>query len=125
MATGQGYADLNFLIPELIGSVNIKKGPYFADEGDFASVGAVHINLLDSIAKSTLSTSIGSFGYRRMLGITSTKAGDGTLLIAGEASTYNGPWDNPDKVRKLNSVVRYTQGTADIRLLADRHGLQQ
>ncbi len=110
---GQGYADLNFLIPELIGSVNIKKGPYFADEGDFASVGAVHVNLIDSIAKSTLSTSIGSFGYRRMLGITSTKAGDGTLLIAGEASTYNGPWDNPDKVRKLNSVVRYTQGTAD------------
>ena len=48
-AHGQGYADLNFLIPELIGSVNIRKGPYFADEGDFSSVGAVHINLLDSI----------------------------------------------------------------------------
>lgn len=110
---GQGYADLNFLIPELIGSVNIKKGPYFADEGDFASVGAVHVNLIDSIAKSTLSTSIGSFGYRRMLGMTSTKAGDGTLLIAGEANAYNGPWDNPDKVRKLNAVARYTQGTPD------------
>lgn len=110
---GQGYADLNLLIPELIGSVNIKKGPYFADEGDFSSVGAVHVSLLDGIAKSTLSTSIGSFGYRRILGITSTKAGDGTLLIAGEANTYNGPWDNPDKVRKLNSVARYTQGTPD------------
>ena len=110
---GQGWADLNFQIPELIESVNIKKGPYFADEGDFASVGAVHVNLIDSIAKSTLSTTIGSLGYRRMLGITSTKAGDGTLLIAGEANANNGPWDNPDKVRKLNSVVRYTQGTAD------------
>lgn len=110
---GQGYADLNFLIPELIGSINIKKGPYFADEGDFASVGAVHVNLIDSIAKSTLSASIGSFGYRRMLGITSTKVGDGTLLIAGEANTYNGPWDNPDKVRKLNGILRYTQGTPD------------
>ena len=32
---GQGYADLNFLIPELIGSVHVRKGPYFADEGDF------------------------------------------------------------------------------------------
>lgn len=110
---GQGYADLNFLIPELIHSVNIRKGPYFADEGDFSSVGAVHINLIDSIAKSTLSSTIGSFGYRRMLGITSGKVGDGTLLVAGEAGTYNGPWDNPDKVRKLNSVVRYTQGTPD------------
>ena len=48
-AHGQGYADLNFLIPELIGSVNIRKGPYFADEGDFSSVGSVHVNLLDSI----------------------------------------------------------------------------
>ncbi len=110
---GQGYADLNFLIPELIGSVNIKKGPYFADEGDFSSVGAVHINLINSIAKSMTSATIGSFGYRRLLGITSAKAGDGTLLVAGEASTYNGPWDYPDKVRKLNSVVRYTQGTSD------------
>ncbi|MGL4261692.1 MAG: TonB-dependent receptor plug domain-containing protein, partial [Afipia sp.] len=41
---GQGYADLNFLIPELIQSVNIRKGPYFADEGDFSSVGAVHVS---------------------------------------------------------------------------------
>lgn len=110
---GQGYADLNFLIPELIQSVNIKKGPYFADEGDFSSVGAVHVGLIDSIAKSTLSTSIGSFGYRRILGLTSAKAGDGTLLIAGEATAYNGPWDNPDNMRKLNSVIRYSQGTPD------------
>ncbi len=42
-AHGQGYADLNFLIPELIASVNIRKGPYFADEGDFSSVGSVHV----------------------------------------------------------------------------------
>lgn len=110
---GQGYADLNFLIPELIQSVNVKKGPYFADEGDFASVGAVHVNLIDSIAKSMTSATIGSFGYRRLLGMTSTKVGDGTLLVAGEANTYNGPWDYPDKVRKLNAVVRYTQGTSE------------
>ena len=110
-AHGQGYADLNFLIPELIGSVNIRKGPYFADEGDFSSVGSVHINLLDSIRTMALLTA-GSFGYRRALGITSTRIGDGTLLVAGEANTYNGPWDNPDSLRKLNTVVRYSEGTA-------------
>lgn len=109
---GQGYADLNFLIPELIGSVNIRKGPYFADEGDFSSVGAVHIGLIDTIQKSMALGTVGSFGYRRALGITSTKVGAGNLLIAGEANTYNGPWDNPDKLRKLNAVVRYTEGTA-------------
>lgn len=109
---GQGYADLNFLIPELIGSVNIRKGPYFADEGDFSSVGAVHIGLIDTIQKTMALGTVGSFGYRRGLGITSAKVGDGNLLVAGEVNTYNGPWDNPDKLRKLNAVVRYTEGTA-------------
>jgi outer membrane receptor protein involved in Fe transport len=109
-AHGQGYADLNFLIPELIGSVNIRKGLYFADEGDFSSVGSVHINLLDSIKMA--SVTVGSFGYRRGLGVTSTKVGEGTLLVAGEAGTYNGPWDNPDNLRKLNGVMRYSQGTS-------------
>jgi outer membrane receptor protein involved in Fe transport len=109
---GQGYADLNFLIPELIGSVHIRKGPYFADEGDFASAGAVHVNLLDTIGKSMALASAGSFGYRRGLGVASSNAGNGHLLIAGEAATYDGPWDNPDKVRKLNAMVRYSEGTA-------------
>jgi outer membrane receptor protein involved in Fe transport len=111
-AHGQGYADLNFLIPELISSVNIRKGPYFADEGDFSSVGSVRINLLESI-KSMASTTVGSFGYRRGFGVTSTKIGEGTLLTAGEAATYSGPWDNPDNLRKLNGVMRYSQGTAE------------
>ncbi len=110
---GQGYADLNFLIPELIGSVNVKKGPYFADEGDFSSVGAVNVSLIDTVKKSMALATVGSFGYRRALGITSTKVGEGNLLVAGEANTDNGPWDYPDKLRKLNAVVRYTEGTVD------------
>ncbi len=112
-AHGQGYADPNFLIPELIGSVNIRKGPYFADEGDFSSVGAVHVGLLDSVKTMMASITVGSFGYRRIFGATSTKLGEGTLLIAGEVNTYDGPWDNPDKLKKLNGVVRYSEGTAD------------
>lgn len=108
---GQGYADLNFLIPELIGTVNIRKGPYFADEGDFSSVGSVHVGLLDSVARTMAQVTAGSFGYRRGFGVTSSKLGDGTLLVAGEAQTYNGPWDNPDELRKLNGVMRYSQGT--------------
>lgn len=111
-AHGQGYADLNFLIPELINSIDIRKGPYFADEGDFSSVGSVHINLLDSI-KTMASMTVGSFGYRRGLGVTSTKLGEGNLLVAGEVNGYNGPWDNPDDLRKLNGVMRYSQGTSE------------
>ena len=76
----------------------------------FAGVGFLGY---DNVAKTYASTTIGSFGYRRALGITSTKLGEGTLLVAGEVGSYNGPWENPDGARKLNSVVRYSQGTSD------------
>lgn len=111
-AHGQGYADLNWLIPETIAAMDVRKGPYFADEGDFASVGSVHIGLIDRTEKGLAQVTAGSFGYRRLLGMDSAKLGDGALLVAGEIGTYNGPWDNPDNVRKLNGLVRYSQGTA-------------
>lgn len=110
-AHGQGYADLNWLIPETIAAIDVRKGPYFADEGDFASVGSVHIGLIDR-TKGLAQVTAGSFGYHRLLGMDSAKVGDGSLLVAGELGTYNGPWDNPDNVRKLNGLVRYSQGTA-------------
>src|SRR5208282_1693124 len=91
-AHGQGYTDLNFLIPETIGGVDVRKGPYFADVGDFASAGDLHIALRDSVDKNIESVTIGSFGYDRFLALGSTKVGDGTLLYAGELNAYDGPW---------------------------------
>jgi hypothetical protein len=112
-AHGQGYADLNFLIPELIGPLNIRKGPYFADVGDFGSVGAADIDLLDSLNQKIAQITVGSFGYGRFLGMGAAKLGAGTLLYAGEVAAYNGPWSSPDEMRKLNGVLRYSQGTRD------------
>lgn len=109
---GQGYADINFLIPELIQSVDVRKGPYYADKGDFASAGAVDINYLDRLSKNTVELTAGSFFYQRAMAAGSTRVGDGTLLAAFEANKYNGPWDVPDDIRKLNGVLRYSQGTA-------------
>ena len=110
-AHGQGYCDLNFLIPELINSANVRKGPYWADEGDFASVGNVHISLIDKVDKTIALSTLGSFDYRRLLGITSKPVGEGNLLVAAEAVGYDGPWTNFDNMAKLNGVVRFTQGT--------------
>jgi hypothetical protein len=109
---GQGYADINFLIPELVQSVNVRKGPYFADQGDFASAGAVGIDYVNKLPKNIAEVTFGSFGYARALAAGTTVVGAGTLLAAFEASKYNGPWDVPDNVRKLNGVLRYSQGTA-------------
>jgi TonB-dependent Receptor Plug Domain/TonB dependent receptor len=110
-AHGQGYADLNFLIPELIGSMDIRKGPYYADVGDFGSAGAVSIGLVDTVPQKVAQFTTGSFGYERFLGYGSTPVAGGNLLYAGEAATYNGPWTNPDDMHKLNGLLRYSQGT--------------
>jgi outer membrane cobalamin receptor len=109
---GQGYADLNWLMPETIGRAEIRKGPYYADEGDFASAGSVHIGLIDSVPKALAQVTAGSFGYRRLFAMGSAKLGDGNLLVAGETARYDGPWTTPDDMQKINSLLRYSQGTA-------------
>jgi len=109
---GQGYADINFLIPELIQSIDVRKGPYFADQGDFASAGAVAIDYVNKLPHNIAELTFGSFGYGRALAATSNAVGAGTLLTAFEATKYDGPWQVPDDIRKLNGVLRYSQGTA-------------
>jgi TonB-dependent Receptor Plug Domain len=110
---GQGYTDLNWLIPEAISGVEIRKGPFFADVGDFENAGNLHISLRDSVPQNIVSVSAGSFGYMRYLALGSTKVdGGGNLLYAGEFNTYNGPWSSPDDVRKFSGLMRYRGGTA-------------
>jgi hypothetical protein len=109
---GQGYADINFLIPELIQSVNVRKGPYYADVGDFSSAGSVAIDYLNKLPKNLAEVTFGSFGYRRGVAAGSTAVGAGTMLAAIEGIKYDGPWDVPDNVRKISGVLRYSQGTA-------------
>ena len=65
---GQGYADANFLIPELFSYIIGKKGPYYADEGDFSAAGAVHIRYKEDLPDGLFSTTVGSFDYGRQLG---------------------------------------------------------
>jgi outer membrane receptor protein involved in Fe transport len=108
-AHGQGYTDLNFLIPELATNVTYTKGPYYADEGDFASVGSVHINYLDTLVPQVSYTQ-GTLGYERFFGGGSVGLGDGRLLGALEWQHYNGPWVNPDELHKINAVLRYSAG---------------
>jgi len=110
-AHGQGYADLNFLIPELLDSLVVRKGPYWAQEGDFSSAGAVHLAYAEKLATNILSATGGSFGYWRGLAAGSMALGQGTLTGAGEIERYDGPWDIPDAARKYNGVLRYSEGT--------------
>jgi hypothetical protein len=109
-AHAHGYADIGFLIPELVSGVQFKKGPYFADEGDFSAAGAANINYLNYLDRPIVKLSGGNDGWGRFLGVASPRVGDGYLLGALEVSHDDGPWVRPDGYQKLNGVLRYSRG---------------
>jgi hypothetical protein len=109
-AHAHGYADVSFLIPELVSGVQYKKGPYFADEGDFSAAGAANLNYVNSLEQPLLRIGGGHDGWGRFLGAVSPRVGRGHLLAALELNRNDGPWLQPDDYRKVNGVVRYSQG---------------
>jgi hypothetical protein len=108
-AHGQGYADLNFVIPELAADLHYKKGPYFADEGDFATAGTARIDLLNEIPASA-AVGAGADGYRRVFLAGSTSFAAGSLLGAAEVYRNDGPFQVPDDYHRHNGVLRYRSG---------------
>ena len=84
-AHGQGYTDLNFMIPELADGITYTKGPYYADVGDFGAVGSVACNYRDTIADQ-VSATVGTLGFQRIFSAGSTALGDGNLLARGNAA---------------------------------------
>ncbi len=108
---GQGWTDVNFLIPELTTLIDYRKGPFYAAEGDFASAGAVNIKYANTLAQGIARVSLGQNGYVRTLLADSPSVGDGKLLYALELFKNNGPFDVPDNYKKRNAVLRYSQGT--------------
>ncbi|MEO7338162.1 MAG: TonB-dependent receptor, partial [Caldimonas sp.] len=109
---GQGWTDLNFLIPELATGLEYKKGPYYANEGDFASAGAVSVRYADRLDRGLASLAGVQNGFRRALIADSPKLGNGNLLYAIEGMHNDGPFVHPDDYRKLNGVLRYSEGNA-------------
>jgi hypothetical protein len=109
-AHSQGYADINFLIPELVAGVQYSKGPYFADQGDFATAGAGNINYATVLDRPLLTLETGTYDFGRALFAASPQVGRGHLLVAAETSTNSGPWTIPDSYRKFNGVLRYSRG---------------
>lgn len=111
-AHGQGYTDLNFLIPELVSHIHYKKGPYSAEEGDFSSAGAARLHLLNQLPQGIASLTVGSYDYQRMLLANSLAVADGHLLYAMDVNHYDGPWQVAEGVRKYNGLLRYSEGDA-------------
>ena len=118
-AHGQGYSDLNYLIPELIDAIDYRKGPYFAENGDFSSAGSADVRYRNSLERTIVQITGGSFGYQRMFLAGSAPVGSnaGTtanlpvLLGALEILKENGPWTTPEGLHKINGLLRLSDGS--------------
>ncbi|RZI68695.1 MAG: TonB-dependent receptor [Pseudomonas sp.] len=108
---GQGYADLNFLIPELVSGVRYRKGPYFADGGDFSLAGSASLDYFGVLPAPFVDITYGSNNFRRALAAGSRTVGDQTWLGALEIEGNDGPWDVSENLKKTNAVLRYSQGS--------------
>ena len=110
-AHGQGWTDVNFMIPELGTLLEYRKGPFYAAEGDFSSAGAVNLKYANTLPSGIASIGLGQNGYARTLLANSPKLGDGNLLYALELMHNDGPFTVKDNYQKKNGVLRYSQGT--------------
>ncbi|QJB68707.1 TonB-dependent receptor [Parasphingorhabdus halotolerans] len=116
---GQGYLDFNFVIPETLERIDYRKGPYFADVGDFSAAGTVQFVTRDEIDPFA-QIEVGAFSYLRGVAAGSTQLGNSTLLIAAEAQSYDGPWVLDENLERFAGLVKYSHllnnGSLDIQL---------
>jgi hypothetical protein len=107
---GQGYTDLNFLIPEFVDYIDYKLGVYHPEIGDFGSAGGAEFHLLSKLDRPFTSAAYGQGNLVRLAAGTSTTVGGGELLVGGESKAYDGPWQIPEGIRKFSGLARYTRG---------------
>ena len=108
---GQGYTDLNFLIPELVDHIDYRKGPYFANTGDFSAAGSADIAYRRALDAPFAALTLGQRGYQRGVAGGSASLGGGlTLLGALELQRNDGPWQVPERLRKANGVLTLSSG---------------
>ena len=114
---GQGYLDVNGLIPETVERVDYRKGPYRADTGDFSFVGSSFITTRDTLAPFA-TAELGSYGYRRFVAGGSTPLAGGTLLAVGQVKLNDGPWQLPEDFEGYSGFLKYARPLGDGELMA-------
>jgi hypothetical protein len=112
-AHGEGYSDMNIVIPEFVQRVNFEKGPYYADVGNFGAAGSAHMEFFKTLPQDFIKVEGGMYGYGRLVFGVSRKLRAGNLLYGGEAYHDDGPWTHPDNYYKFNGLVTYSQGAED------------
>ncbi len=112
-AHGQGYSDINWVIPELVSVVEFDKGPYYAQSGDFSTAGAYTLFYKNTLPAPIAEIGAGSYGYGNVLVADSPRIGAGNLLYAFQSYHDNGSFERPDEYAKFNGVLRWSRSTAN------------
>lgn len=124
-AHGQGYADLHFLIPEVVPRVEVRKGPFDARDGDHATAAAVEFRTLDRLPAGVGIARVGSFrtGHVTALVPIGGSASQPGGYVAAAAHTSDGPCDAPQDYRRYNLFGKWTMPvTRDAELVASASG---
>ncbi|MCX2574864.1 TonB-dependent receptor [Pedobacter sandarakinus] len=113
-AHGQGYADLHFLIPELVSSIDFDKGPYHADKGNLATAGYVAFETKERLEHNSLTFEGGKFNTFKGLGQFSLLNNDRqSAYIAGSYIETDGPFEASQDFKRLNLMGKYTRNFND------------
>ncbi len=106
---GQGYTDINFVIPELVQAIEYRKGTYYAETGNFSAAGAVEMRYRRSLEQPLATLELGENSYRRGVLAIAPEFSPGTLLLGLDYMTHDGPWVLPEDLRKINGLARFTR----------------
>ena len=119
---GQGYLDLSFIIPELIDTVSFAKGPYRAENGDFATAGAARFKTVDRLDTPFAKIEVGTSDYYRLVSAGSAKLGSGDLLLGVEARNDDGPFALKQNLQLFSGFAKWTGPLAGGTLRASATG---
>jgi len=109
-AHGEGYSDMNTVIPEFVKRVDFEKGPYYANVGNYSSAANAHVEFFKTLPDNFFRVEGGTHTYGRAVFGASQRLGSGNLLYGGEEYYYDGPWVHPDGFNKINGLLTYSQG---------------
>jgi outer membrane receptor protein involved in Fe transport len=108
---GQGYLDINGLMPETVERIDYRKGPYRGDVGDFAMAGASFVRTIDRLDESFVSLESGQYGWKRVAAGGSVDRGEATFTGLAEAKTYDGPWLLHESLQHTSVWGKYSTPT--------------
>ncbi|MCA9673261.1 MAG: TonB-dependent receptor [Myxococcales bacterium] len=106
---GQGYADLNWLIPETVQRMEVFKGPYYARYGDFATAGAINLVTKTRFAVNSITATGGMFETWRGVAALSPKIDGIKPLFAAEVYGTNGPFENRERLKRYSLLAKLTR----------------